>query len=215
MKAFLFDLDGTLLNTLPDIAAAMNWALARHQLAVFPEDAYRQLVGNGARVLAERAVRERQELAEQVLADYQGRYETHCTERTRPYPGMPETLRALQEAGLRLCVLSNKPDADTRHVIARYYPEIAFDAVQGGRPGVPLKPDPAAALGLCEKLGLTPADFLYAGDSGVDMTCARRAGMTAVGVTWGFRGEDELRAAGADHIVHAPQELLRLIREEP
>ncbi len=211
IKAVLFDLDGTLTNTLTDIANAMNGALAQYGLPGWREDEYRYLVGNGAKVLAQRAVRERQELAEPVRAAYQARYEVHCMDLTRPYNGIPELLRALNEREIPVCVLSNKPDADSRHVVAHYFPEIRFAVVRGQVEGVPVKPDPAGAAAIAAQLGLTPEDFLYLGDTAVDMTCARRAGMHPVGALWGFRDERELREAGAEHLIREPLALLELL----
>ena len=211
MRAVLFDLDGTLTNTLTDIANAMNRALRLHGLPEWETDEYKLLVGNGARILTQRAVRNRQDLADAVQADYQAWYETHSLETTRAYEGVPELLQGLHQRGLALCVLSNKPDADTRQVVAHYFPEIRFDCVQGQIPGVPVKPDPAAALSIAERMGVPPAEFLCLGDSGVDMDCAVRAGITGVGVLWGFRGEEELRRSGARCVIHAPGELLSLL----
>ncbi len=209
--AFIFDLDGTLLNTLEDICLSMNHALAGFGLAPWERDAYRYLVGNGARILAERAVRDRQDLTDGVLEAYQRRYEAHLMDHTRPYPGMPETLKELQRRGIPLCVLSNKPDADTRKVVAESFPEIRFTHVQGQLPGVPRKPDPAGALAIAEKLGIPPARFLYVGDTSVDMDCARGAGMRPVGALWGYRTRTELTGSGAQALAARPEDLLKLI----
>lgn len=208
--AFLFDLDGTLLNTLEDIADAMNDALRSFSLPPRETGEYRFLVGNGVKVLAERAVGDHPELAEQVRAAYQRRYETHLRVKTRPYDGMTETLRALSAAGIPLCVLSNKPDADTRKLIAECFPEIPFAHVQGQRSGVPRKPDPAAALAIADIVGVPPERMIYVGDSGVDMVCAGRAGMPAVGVLWGFRSREELAENGAAWLINRPEELLTI-----
>ena len=209
--AILFDLDGTLTDTLADIADAMNRALRMHGLPEHPVDAYRMMVGNGAAMLARRAVGERQELAADVLRDYQRRYETHSLVRTRPYEGMPEALRALKARGLRLAVLSNKPDADSRLVVSHFFGGALFDIVQGQKPGVPAKPDPTAALAIAEALGVPPAEWLYLGDSGVDMDCAVRAGMRPAGVLWGFRGEEELLAHGAACLISHPSRIVDIV----
>ncbi len=210
-RAVLFDLDGTLTNTLTDIGNAMNRALRLNGLPEWRIDEYRYLVGDGVRILVERAVRGRLDLAEKVREDYQAWYQDHTTVTTRPYDGIPELLAALQARDLALCVLSNKPDADTRGVVAHFFPGIAFRAVRGQLPGVPVKPDPAPALALANETGIVPGDFLYLGDTAVDMTCARRAGMVPVGVLWGFRDEKELRESGAAHLIREPMELLRLL----
>lgn len=210
IRAVLFDLDGTLTDTLADIADAMNRSLRLHGLPTWETEEYRLLVGNGARVLASRSVRDRQDLAEAVLADYQRWYETHCLVRTKPYPGIPELLRALTDSGILCCVLSNKPDADTGHVVAHYFPDIPFACVRGQREGVPVKPDPAAALAIAAGIGVRPEEVLYLGDSEVDMTCARAAGMLPVGACWGFRGARELRESGAAFLAETPGDVLDL-----
>ena len=180
-KAVLFDLDGTLTDTLQDIADAMNRALRLHGLPEWPVDAYRYLVGNGAEVLSERCVRERQELSAAVRQTYQAYYETHNLVQTKPYEGVPEMLQALVDRGIRLAVLSNKPDADTKAVVRHFFPEIPFAVVRGQVEGVPVKPDPTGALAVADEMGLAPGDFLYLGDTAVDMECALAAGMHPVG----------------------------------
>ena len=210
-RAVLFDLDGTLTNTLADIAAAMNRALERQGLPAWETDAYRYLVGNGARTLAVRAVRDRQDLLEPVLADYQQYYETHSRVLTRPYPGIPELLRALAGRGIPCCVLSNKPDADTRGVVRYFFPDIPFAFIQGQTEKFPLKPEPAAAIHIAEELGIPPEHFAYLGDTAVDMKCACGAGMHPIGVLWGFREEKELLDNGAEVLLHTPAELLEML----
>lgn len=208
IKAVIFDLDGTLTDTLTDISNAMNRALRLHGLPEFDREAYRYLVGDGAKKLSERAVRDHQELAPAVRQTYQAYYETHALVTTRPYDGIPELLEALTARGLRLCVLSNKPDADTRSVVAHYFPQIPFAIVRGQLEGVPVKPDPTGALALTRQLGVTPDACLYLGDTSVDMTCATRAGMHPVGVLWGFREAQELSDSGAELLIRHPLDLL-------
>lgn len=207
-QAVLFDLDGTLTNSLADISGAMNRALRLHGLPEHPVDAYRYLVGDGAKKLAERAVRDRQELAVAVQRTYQAYYETHALVQTKPYAGIPELLAALAARGLKLCVLSNKPDADTRNVVRHFFPEVNFALVRGQVAGVPVKPDPAGAFAVAQALGIEPDAFLYLGDTSVDMKCARNAGMHPVGVLWGFREEQELRESGAEFIIRTPMEAI-------
>ena len=209
-KAVLFDLDGTLTNTLQDIADAMNRALRMNGLPEWATDEYRYLVGNGVRILAERAVRDRQDLTGPVAAEYQAWYGTHSQVKTCPYPGIPELLQALNSRGIPVCVLSNKPDADTKQVIAHYFPEVTFAAVLG-QTELPIKPDPAGALAIAREIGTAPSDFVYLGDTAVDMTCAIRAGMHPVGVLWGFRTAEELQKSGAEHLISAPMDLLPLL----
>ena len=210
MQAVLFDLDGTLTNTLDDIADAMNRALRLHGLPEWTVDDYRYLVGNGAKILSQRAVRDRQELADAVLRDYQDWYGAHALDKTRPYPGIPELLAELQAREIPMAVLSNKPDADTQNVVRHFFPEIRFAVIRGQVPGVPVKPDPAGALAIAAELEKSPAQICYVGDTAVDMTCANRAGMLPVGALWGFRDEEELLGAGALQLIRTPGELLSL-----
>ena len=213
IKAAIFDLDGTLTNTLNDIATAMNRSLRLHGLTEFQVDEYRYLVGDGAKVLACRAVRDRQDLAESVRREYQAYYQDHTLDTTRPYPGIPELLKALTERGIQVCVLSNKPHADTCGVVRHFFPEIPFAQIRGQVEGVPVKPDPTGALLIARALSLPPDAFVYLGDTNVDMRTALNAGMHPVGVTWGFRPAEELAQAGAEHLIGNPLDLLRFVTE--
>ena len=208
VRAVLFDLDGTLTNTLEDIADAMNRSLRLHSLPEWPLDAYRYLVGDGAKKLAERAVRDRQELALSVQQEYQAYYQEHTRVKTQPYDGVPEMLRALQDKGLKLAVFSNKPDADTKNVVAHFFPDIPWAAVRGQIEGIPVKPDPTGALAVAEALQIPPAEFLYLGDTATDMHCAVNAGMLPIGALWGFRTAEELQSSGARQLVQHPMDVL-------
>lgn len=210
--AILFDLDGTLADTLDDIAASMNWALARNDVPPHPLDAYRTLVGEGVSRLVERALpTERQHLHAAVLEDLRAHYTDHMLDRTRPYPGIPELLDALAARGLPLAVLSNKPELATRWMVDRLFARWPFTAVTGERPGVPHKPDPAAAIGIARDLSVDPARVLYLGDTSTDMETAVGAGMFGVGALWGFRDRAELEAHGASAVVAHPLEVLPLV----
>ena len=211
IKAAVFDLDGTLTNTLNDIATAMNRALRIHGLPEFPVEAYRYLVGDGAKMLARRAVRDRLDMAETVRQEYQAYYQEHTLDTTQPYPGIPELLRGLTERGIQVCVLSNKPHADTCGVVRHFFPEIPFAQIRGQVEGVPVKPDPTGALMIADALGLKPEEFVYLGDTNVDMRTARKAGMHPVGVTWGFRTAEELTEAGAERLIGNPTDLLEFV----
>lgn len=211
--AVLFDLDGTLTDTLADIAFAMNRSLRLHGLPQWPEEAYRYLVGDGAKVLSERAVRQRHELAPSVRREYQAYYQEHTLDRTKPYDGICAMLSQLQDMGLKLAVLSNKPDRDTRGVVAHFFPEIRFVRVRGQVEGVPVKPDPAGALQLAQEIGVVPERILYLGDTSVDMRCALAAGMFPVGALWGFRDEAELRQSGARALAAKPSDVVELARD--
>lgn len=208
MRAVLFDLDGTLTNTLEDIAFAMNHALCLYGLPEHPVDAYRYFVGSGAKMLAHRVVGEHHEKEADVLRAYQQYYEAHSLVKTCPYPGVQELLQTLQARGVKLCVFSNKPHADTCRVVEHFFPEIAFTVVRGQQEGMPVKPDPAGALAAAQAAQVPPEEFLYLGDTDVDMHCARNAGMHPIGVTWGFRSREELLAAGAERLIDHPMDLL-------
>ena len=209
-RAVVFDLDGTLTNTLEDIANAMNRALRMYGLPEWETDDYRYLVGNGVKILAQRAVRDRQDMAEKVGAEYQAWYGAHSQEKTGPYDGIPELLRELNARNVPVCVLSNKPDPDTQNVIAHYFPDIRFAKVLG-QTELPIKPDPAGAIAIAREIGVSPADFMYLGDTAVDMKCAVNAGMHPIGVLWGFRTAEELTENGAEHLIAAPMDLIPLL----
>lgn len=211
IRAVLFDLDGTLTNTLQDIADAMNRALRLHGLSEWPLEAYRYLVGDGAKKLAQRAVRDRGELAQSVQREYQAYYQEHTQVTTCPYEGVPKLLKMLQERQIKLAVFSNKPDADTKNVVAHFFPEINWASVRGQVEGIPVKPDPTGALLTAQAMGVQPAEVLYLGDTATDMLCATNAGMLPVGALWGFRTEAELRESGAKHLIGQPLELLHLL----
>ncbi|HZI09745.1 MAG TPA: HAD family hydrolase, partial [Myxococcus sp.] len=212
LRAVLFDLDGTLLNSLGDIADAMNHALAHHGLPTHPEASYLRFVGEGVKELVRRAVPEGHEaLLEPVLAAYRVHYDAHLFDRTAAYPGIPGVLSALEEEGVRLGVLSNKSDGFVKRLVAKLLPGVPFAAVYGERPGIPRKPDPTAALALAAELGVAPRECGFVGDTAVDMDTARAAGMYGVGVTWGFRGH-ELEAHGARAVATTADELLAALR---
>jgi len=207
-KAVIFDLDGTLVQSLPDISASMNRVLERFGLEPHPLEAYNYMVGNGARRLTGRAIRDRQDLLEPVYQAYVREYAAHSRENTHVYEGIPELLDRLRALRVPACVFSNKDDGDVANVVRYYFPQYPFAAVRGRREGVPLKPAPDGALLCAEQLGLAPGEFLYVGDTGTDMDCGSAAGMTTVGVTWGFRTAQELRDHGACRVIDRPAELI-------
>lgn len=213
-KNVIFDLDGTLLNTLEDLADATNWVCAQHGWPGHRLEEYRYFVGNGASKLLERAVPEGTALTEQLrrtlYEQFSQRYNAHKSDKTTAYPGMPEAVRRLREAGVNLAVLSNKPHEAARPVVERYYPGV-FHKVQGALPGMPVKPDPTLLRRLMEELGASPADTLFVGDSNVDIHTAKNGGLTSCGVLWGFRTRRELEEEGADFIVDSAQALTELI----
>jgi phosphoglycolate phosphatase len=215
IKAVLFDLDGTLLNTLADLADSMNAVLAAENLPQHPQEAYKYFVGDGVANLVRRALPEALRQDEQVVVDYvsqmRHKYAERWKHKTTPYPGVPELLKELALRKLPFAVYSNKPDDFTRQMVAHFFPQDFFAAVVGAKPGVAVKPNPEPALEIAAKLAITPEHFLYLGDTGTDMQTARAAGMFPVGALWGFRPQVELLENGAVFTVQAPLELLTLI----
>ncbi|NLX18242.1 MAG: HAD family hydrolase [Desulfobulbus sp.] len=213
-KAVIFDLDGTLLDTLEDLASAANRVLADNNFPAHPVAAYRTFVGEGLQTLIERILPEQNReaaLVMKMMTAFEKVYAECWHARSAPYPGIASLLDYLTAKGVRLSVLSNKPDQFTRLCVRRMLPRWSFDPVFGQRPDVPKKPDPTAALEIAQLLGLSPSAILYVGDSGVDMHTARAAMMDVVGVLWGFRDADELQQAGAQSLVTRPEELLPII----
>ena len=212
IRAVLFDLDGTLADSLADLATATNGALAQLGCPTHPVESYRYMVGDGARELCARALpADKQGLQDEVLRRMRQHYDRHCFDLTKLYAGIPELISALAERRHRLAVLSNKPDDFTQRMIAHYFQPSPFAVVRGQLPNVPLKPDPTAAQQIAQELGIPPAHWLYLGDTNTDMRTARAAGMHAVGVLWGFRARDELVESGAEHIVARPEDVLALL----
>lgn len=208
----IFDLDGTLLNTLEDLAQACNWVCGQHGWPTFPVEAYKQFVGNGARKLLERVAPPgvaAPELVDQTTAEFTRYYTAHGTEKTHPYPGVPQALERLRERGIVLAVLTNKPDQAAAPVVERYYPGV-FSVVQGALPHVPTKPDPTVLHRLMDRIGARPQTTLFVGDSNVDIRTAKNGGLTSCGVLWGFRTRAELEAEGADFIAERPQRIVEL-----
>ena len=209
-KLVIFDLDGTLLNTIADLAQSTNHALQTLGYPVHDTAAYRFMVGNGINKLFERALPEGEKTEANVLrvrAAFIPYYNQHNADLSAPYDGIPQLLDKLQSQGLQLAVASNKYQSATEQLIAHYLPTLSSRAVLGQREGVPTKPDPTIVHQILEATGITAADVLYVGDSGVDMQTARNAGVTACGVTWGFRPRTELEQFAPHHIVHFPDEI--------
>lgn len=211
--AVVFDLDGTLADTLEDIADAMNRVLRRRGLPVHDYVDYRRMIGKGLRNLAAEATPaayRNDEAVAATLADMVADYGRHLLVKTRLYDGVGELLYALRVAQVPMAVCSNKADELTRRIVLGLVAPGTFAAVTGARPGLPLKPDPASALLAVGRLGAAPERTAYVGDSDVDMLTAVNAGMIPVGVSWGFRSRRELRDAGASLVLERPQELLDL-----
>ncbi|KPK76203.1 MAG: hypothetical protein AMJ79_07650 [Phycisphaerae bacterium SM23_30] len=213
-QAIIFDLDGTLIDTLRDIALSVNQALEKFNLPIHPVDSYRLKVGNGAWMTISRSLGDdKQHLIDKVLELQRNYYDEHCFDHTRPYPGIPEMLRDLKKNHFRSAVLSNKPDHFTKRLVNHFFAAHLFDFIRGQLPDVPLKPDPAAALAIADQFGAAPERIVYLGDTAVDMLTARAAGMFAIGAAWGFRDCSELVNNGCQTIIDHPSRLIQFLKK--
>jgi phosphoglycolate phosphatase len=213
--AILFDLDGTLLDTLQDIADSMNEALKKHGLPGYPAESYKKFVGGGLELLVRRVLPENidaDSMFRLLMKQMQDEYSTRWRVNTRLYPGIRQMLDCLTEKGLRLSILSNKPDDFTQKIYAHYLGKWNFEIVRGAGDALPRKPDPAAALWIAERMRLAPAEFVYLGDSSTDMKTAVAAGMRPIGALWGFREADELLESGAERLIARPEEMLEVLK---
>ena len=208
-KLVIFDLDGTLLNTIADLGNACNHALRELGYSEHALLTYNYMVGNGVRKLVERAEPD-PKTVDRLLSIFREYYDEHCMDHTVPYPGIPDMLRTLDSRGVSIAVASNKYQAAAERIVRHYFPDIPFVAIMGQVEGRPTKPDPSIIFSILNEHPTPKNDVLYAGDSGVDMETARRACIESVGVSWGFRPVSELRAAYADHIVSSTPELLEI-----
>jgi phosphoglycolate phosphatase len=215
VKLVVFDLDGTLADTLADLAASVNQALAKRGLTTYPDEAYKHFVGNGVDNLIRQTLADHYTpaLAAEVKADFSAYYAGHSMDYTAVYPGIAALLQRLSDSGIMTAVISNKPDAFVPHILGTLYPDHRFSYLSGQKPDIPRKPDPASLLIYLESVGVSKEDTLYVGDSDVDVRYAHAAGVRVCGVSWGFRGADELRAAGADRIADTADELAEVIYE--
>lgn len=212
-QAIIFDLDGTLLDTLEDLALSVNAVLKRRRFPVHPVEAYRVFVGDGIEMLVKRALPGDGFDAGTtggVLKAVQEEYRRRWADHTRPYPGVPALLTTLENKGIPKAIFSNKPHEFTVLTVEKLLGRWRFAAVEGARPGVPYKPDPAGVLAIAAHLNLQPREIVYLGDSSTDMLTAVAAGMYPVGAAWGFRGAAELAAAGAKQIARHPEEVAAL-----
>lgn len=211
-KAVIFDLDGTLADTIASITYCGNLALSRFGLPSFGEEDYKHFVGDGAAMLIRRALLaagdERLEHFDEVYETYLEIFAKDCMYQVKPYEGICALLEELKRLSVRIAVLSNKPDRDSLRVVEALFGKGYFDFVQGQRADIPRKPDPAGVYRIMEAFVLPAGDFLYVGDSGVDMKTGRAAGIFTVGVLWGFRDRKELVENGADAVISKPLELL-------
>ena len=213
IHAVVFDLDGTLLDTIPDIAGALNRALAACGLPTHPVRRVETFVGGGIRDAVRKAVPADTpgETLERILEIYKEDYCNRCTEQTARYPGVPEMLERLLQHGFALGVLSNKTEATAQKIVRTYFPDVPCRCVLGRVDGRPLKPDPAAAVPVLEALGLPAGEVAYAGDSGTDILFAKAVGMVPAAAPWGYRSRDELVEKGALLVPENPRELGELL----
>ena len=212
-RAVIFDLDGTLLDTLDDLCESMNRVLERHGLPLHPAGSYRQFVGNGAAKLIERSLPENLRTSgyiQQYLQEFLEDYSRNWAVNTAPYPGICSMLNELAGRGARMAILSNKIHDFTTRCVSRYLADFNFEVVIGERPGARRKPAPDGALEIAERLGILPENTVYVGDTSIDMKTGTGAGMFTVGVLWGFRQRSELEESGAMKIIDAPEQLLEL-----
>ncbi len=214
IKAILFDLDGTLINSLDDLADGVNHTLAEYGFPTHETKKYKYFIGNGMRNLIERALPEEfknTETHNKVLADFMAYYKTHSLVKTAPYNDVHALLDTLINKGVKSVLITNKAHAAAENISNHFFGD-KITAVYGQREGIPTKPNPEIIFLCLKELNLTPEECLFVGDSGMDMLAGVNSGITPVGVTWGFRTEEELRENGAEHIINSPLELLELIK---
>jgi phosphoglycolate phosphatase len=215
-KSIVFDLDGTLLDTLEDIAISANFALVSLGLQPQKHEKYRYFVGEGVFKLFENIFAshpQTPELIQQAVTLFETHYTKQFNQNTKLYEGVSKMLSFLQKRNFKMAILSNKPDSFTKMCAIKYLRQWKFDVVFGAREGVPRKPHPRGALEISELLHVTPNDCYYLGDTMIDMKTANSAGMIAIGALWGFREENELREHGAKYLVQTPSEVIKLLAE--
>ena len=214
-KLVIFDLDGTLVNSIFDLGDSVNYVLEEEGLPCFDYETYKHFVGNGTAKLIERALPEGMRTKENIESFHKRfaeQYQKRCLDKTKPYEGIPKVLESLKEKGIKIAVASNKPDQFAGFIVRSIFGEGYFDMVLGKREGVPTKPDPAIINDILAELGAEAEQTLIVGDSDVDVITAHNAGIKCIGCEWGFRGREELETAGADIIISRPEELNELFR---
>ncbi len=217
IKACIFDMDGTTVNTINSIKFFANNALSRYGLDGYGADDYKIMVGNGARTLVTRMVEGRggdPETLEKVLVEYNTTYDNDFMYLTEAYPGIVDLLKNLKAEGIKTAIVSNKPHSTAKKVSDTLFGNGLIDICRGGMDGVPLKPDPEAVFQVMEELGVKPEECLYIGDTAVDMKTGKSAGIYTIGVLWGFRSYEEMDNAGADEITDKPERILELAKEK-
>jgi phosphoglycolate phosphatase len=214
-KAAIFDLDGTLLQTLPSLTEAVRRTLLHYGLPPFSEERVRSFIGKGGRVLVELMMEasgiDDPEIIDDVYIYYLQELDETCTYKVEPFPGIPEMLQSLHDAGISLAVLSNKGDRVVPHVISVSLPDVPFAVTLGGRDNLPLKPDPTTALKILEKLGASPEHSFFVGDSSIDIRTGRFAGMQTIAVSWGYAHNSEIESENPDYIAHNAKDIADII----
>lgn len=213
IKGIIFDLDGTILDTLVDLGNSVNAVLEDYGYPTHNTEDYKKKVGNGVRKLLERSLPSnvKEDELDEALEKFSYYYDQYCLENSKPYPGIVELLKALEERGVLLAVNSNKIDRYTKDLVSKSFPTVPFVEVLGQRIAVPVKPNPAGALEIKEKMNLELDEILFVGDSEVDIQTARNAGMKVVVVPWGFRPKEELEKANPDYMIEKASDLLDLL----
>ncbi len=213
-KAIIFDLDGTLLNSLEDLADAVNSGLETLGYKPQPLEKFNKFVGNGALKLCTRALADYSAGTDEISKLHElfsENYRKHCTDKTRPYEGIKEMLDSLKEKGIKLAVASNKPDEFTKSLITSFFGDDLFSAVHGKREGRSTKPSPDIVNDILKELNVEKDDIVLAGDSDVDIMTAENAGIDSIGCTWGFRPKEELASAGAVYLADSAEKLLKIV----
>ena len=216
IKLAIFDLDGTLADSLYDLADAVNKALSDAGFPAHGYEEYKHFVGNGAKKLIERALPPgtEEDVREKIHTDFSRNYRENCLDKTKPYDGITGLLGTLSEMGVSCAVASNKPDEFSAHVVEGLFGKGVFSLIRGKREGIPVKPSPEIVYSIADELGISLGSAVMIGDSDVDVETAHNAGIRCIGCIWGFRGEEELRSAGADRLAHYPSEIADIIISE-
>ncbi len=215
-KAAIFDLDGTLLDTICDLADSMNHGLAQYGFPTLPIEHHRNAVGNGLKKYAERSIPKEKltpELLDNFFQNVSAYYREHCMVKTKPFEGISELLAFMKEQGISVHILSNKMDGIAKKLVKKYFDNEAFGCVYGEREGVPKKPDPKAALAIAEELNISPSEILFIGDSIYDVITGNAAGMHAVAASWGYQSEERLLAENPAFLAKTPYDIIAYLKE--